>query len=159
MNDATSDYSRRQTVTGRCRRRKRVENADIGFWTLWTGYLLEKKPLRQAFIQIRAKCRHRYATRKRKETIKIKQGIRTVNAGTQGPLEHRKWNTQLILEGNFPLGRDVWHMVGTCGRFSKTWRPPSLWQLSTYPNHKTCLEILNHKCQPFTFRFSNFSIF
>jgi hypothetical protein len=45
------------------------------------------------FFQIRAKCRHRYATRKRNEKIKIKQENRTVNAGTQGPLEYRKWNT------------------------------------------------------------------
>lgn len=121
MNGATSELSRRRNVTGRCRRRERTENADCGLWTLWTGYLLEKMALGQVFIKTRAKCRHRYARTERNEAMKIKEGNRTVNEGTQGPLEHRQWSTELILEGNFLLGSDIWQLVGTYRCFSKTW--------------------------------------
>jgi hypothetical protein len=151
MNNATCDFSRIRTVTGRCRGRKRAENADFGFWTLWIGYLLEWKPL-QVFIQIRALCRHRY-TRQRNEAMKINQGKRTGNASRQVPLEHRQWC--LILEGN--IFSRTWCMM--FGRYEKAFQQnltrPSLGQLLTYPNPKNSLDILNRiNPSPFGFQTS-----
>ena len=121
-------------MTGRCRKRKRG-------WERWLQYfesserfyLLENTPLRQVFIQIRTLRRHGYAKRQRKEAIKINQGKRTGNASREGPPVHQQWYTQLILNGNFLLRREVRHLVGMYRRFSKTWRlhrwvnsPPTL---------------------------------
>jgi len=55
LNDAMSDFSSRRTVTGRCRRRKRAENADIDVLNTVNRLPATEKAIRTSVYSDKAK--------------------------------------------------------------------------------------------------------